>query len=225
MRLRVATAAVILAWAAVAAAQETGIHVRGEGTVEAPPDMATLTLGVSTEAGTADEAMARNSGRMATVIDRLEAAGIAPRDIQTSGLTLSPLYGDRPGDRPAVEGYAARNVVTVRVRALETLGEVLDAAVADGANTIDGLSFGVRDPAALRDRARAEAVQEAMRKAGDLAETAGVELGAVRMIREDDGGGRPLAIMEMRMASDAVPIAEGEVGFSVTVSMSFDIAE
>ena len=228
MRLTIAAVAVavLLAGGPSAAAEETGITVRGTGRVEAVPDMATLNLGVSSEAGTAQEAMARNSDAMAAVLARLREGGIAERDLQTSGLRLSPRYEPRPAQTaPRVTGYVAQNLVTVRIRELDRIGAVLDAAVADGANTIHGLSFGVAEPQALEDEARREAVAAALRQAETLAEAAGVGLGGVRAMIEEGGGGRPV-MMEARMAAaDAVPIAEGEVTVEASVRMVFDIAE
>ncbi len=226
MRLTSLVAAILALAILPAAAQqeETGIVVRGQGRVEAPPDMATLTLGVTAEAGTAGEAMARNGAAMAPVLQRLRDAGIAERDIQTSGLTLSPRYGARsPEEAPRITGYVAQNVVTVRVRALGILGDVLDAVVSDGANTMGGLRFGVQEPEALEAEARRRAVADARRKAGEMAEAADVTLGQVRALVEEGGGGGPTMMLEARMADAAVPVAEGEVTFESSVRMVFEI--
>ena len=226
MRLISLLMTLLVGWAAAAAAQEAGITVRGQGRVEVAPDMATLTLGVTSEAGTAQEAMARNSEVMSDVLSRLEEAGISERDIQTSGLSLFPVHEQRsPEQRPEIAGYQANNLVTVRVRDLDALGEVLDAAVADGANTINGLTFGVQDREALQDRALTEAVEDATGSARQIAEAAGVSLGAVRSVTEESGAWRPVQMMEARMSSDAVPIAEGEVTVEASVTMVFEIED
>ncbi len=229
MRLMTLAVAAALTFAALPAAsqqQETGLVVRGQGRVEAPPDMATLSLGVTAEAGTAREAMARNSDAMTAVLQRLRSSGIGGPDVQTSGLTLSPRYVQQgPDETPQVSGYVAQNVVTVRVLALDDLGPVLDAAVSDGANTMGGLSFGVQEPQALEDQARREAVEDARRKAEEMADAAGVALGPVRAIVEEGFGGGPV-MMEARMAmANSVPVAEGEVTFESNVRMVFDLAE
>ncbi len=132
---------------ALAEAPVPQISVTGEGRVDVAPDMATVSLGVTTQGATAAEAMAANSAAVQAVLDRLTAAGIAARDVQTTGLSLNPLWSNYDsGQQQKIEGYAAANMVTVRVRALDGLGGVLDAAVSDGANTLNGLSFGLATP-------------------------------------------------------------------------------
>ena len=142
-----ATMALVTLPALAAETPPATISVTGEGQVEAAPDMATVAVGVQTDADTAAAAMAENSAKLAAVIERLKAAGIEPRDIQTSGLSLAPRYdyGQQDGTPPRLVGYSASNMVTVRVRALDTVGGVLDGVVADGANTLNGLSFGLAD--------------------------------------------------------------------------------
>ncbi len=174
------------------------ISVTGEGRVEAAPDMATVALGVQTDALTAAAAMAENSAKLAAVIDRLKAAGIEPRDIQTSGLSLGPRYdySQQDGTPPKLVGYSASNMVTVRVRALDSVGGVLDGVVSGGANTLNGLSFGMADDRPLMDAARKEAVADAAAKAALYAEAAGVKLGRVMSIAEAGGYAppRPMAM-------------------------------
>jgi uncharacterized protein YggE len=206
------------------------ISVTGEGRVEAPPDMATVSLGVQTDADTAAAAMAENSARLVAVIERLKAAGIEPRDIQTSGLSLGPRYdySKQDGTPPQVVGYTASNMVTVRVRALDTVGGVLDAVVADGANTLNGLGFGLADDRPLKDEARREAVADAAAKAALYAEAAGVKLGRVRSIAEA-GGYMPPMPMAMEAAGYAksadVPVAPGELAITASVAVVYEIAE
>src|SRR5690606_28472204 len=102
----------------------------------------------------------------------LEAAGIAARDIQTSGFSVQPnyVYTDARDENgytlpPKINGYQVFNTVTVRVRQLDTLGAILDRSVTVGANTVNGISFSVADPSALYDEARTKAFADARRKA------------------------------------------------------------
>ena len=190
--------------------------------------MAAITLGVATRAETAAEALSANSAQLAAVLERLRGAGIAERDLQTTGLSLGPQMDySRDGQPPRVMGYEASNMLTVRVRALETLGTILDQAVGDGANTFHGLSFALSDPEPALDRARVQAVQEARRKAEMMAEAAGVRLGPVVSISEAGGGRPPMPMMRQSMAMEAaaVPVASGEVGYAVSVTVSWDLAE
>ncbi len=209
-------------------AQETAhITVMGEGRVAAPPDMATITLGVTAEAETAMAAMDQTSQDVAGLIARLEGAGIAGRDIQTSGLSLNPSWNHRssePGP-PTISGYTASNNVTVRVRTLDSLGGVLDEVLEAGANTFNGLSFGLQDPQPQEDEARQLAVADARRKAELLAEAAGVSLGRIVTISEAGAVDQPQPMfrMEAGMASDAVPVAAGETSVTARVTIVWDI--
>jgi uncharacterized protein len=227
--MRLALLAGIMAgqMAAGAAMADAGkITVTGEGRVEAAPDIATIALGVQVRGDTAAAALAANSERLAAVLARLKAAGIADRDLQTSGLGLGPEYDhSRAGQPPRVVGYQATNMLTVRVRDLARLGAVLDQAVADGANTLNGLVFGLAEPQAALDKARVAAVQDARRKAEMMAAAAGVALGAVLEMSESHGGGPQPYFRGAPMAMDAaaVPVEGGEVSLSVQVSITWEI--
>lgn len=197
------------------------LTVTGEGRVDVVPDMATVTLGVTSVADTAAQALAENSAQVATVIENLKAAGIEARDVQTSGLSLNPNWTNYGTDsQPRIEGYTAQNMVTVRVRALDRLGSVLDAAVKDGANTLNGLTFGLSNPQPVEDSARAAAVKDARRKADVLTGAAAVLLGPVLSITESTGYAQPMPMFRADAASaPGVPVAGGEltVGASVTI--------
>lgn len=199
------------------------ITVTGHAEVAAAPDMATVTLGATTEAKSAAAAMSENSSQVAKVFDALKTAGIAARDIQTSGLSLGPRWSrSSNGEARDVIGFTASNTVTVRVRKLDALGQVLDALVKAGANDISGLQFGVAAPGALEDEARTKAVKDAHRKAAMMAEAAGVKLGRVISISASGGGPRPQPMFRMAVADSApVPVAGGEVTYSADVTVTY----
>lgn len=226
--MRLATCAVLCLLAAAPAWAEAKMTVSGIGEVSAAPDMATISLGVTTEGQEAAEAMRRNSEAMTAVLAAVAAAGVAERDVQTASLSLSPRWEPpRPNEaEPRVSGFIATNIVTVRVRDLGALGGVLDAVLGEGANTLNGLSFGVADDTALKDAARQAAVADATRKARVLAEAAAVTLGPVTEIVEGGsfGGPFPSARMDMAMA-EAVPVAPGELSLQATVTMTWTIGE
>ncbi len=225
-------AALMLSMSASAlAASETvpprQITVNGESTLQVPPELATITLGVTEEAEEAAAAMAAVSQSMGAVITRLKEGGIAAEDMQTQQISMRPVWSqDRSYDssgRREITGFEASNTLMVRVRDLDGLGPVLDKVLAAGANRFQGLSFGVSDPAAVIDQIRGEAVKDAIRKAQQLADAAGMELGPVRSISEHGGGGgRPMMAMEMAR-SDAMPIEAGELSFTHNVSVVFDM--
>lgn len=202
------------------------ITVTGEGRVDAAPDMATVTLGVTTQARTASEALSSNSANLTTVLDNLRAAGIEARDIQTTGLSLNPSWQyDQSGGNGRITGYVASNGVTVRVRALDRLGAVLDAAVKDGANTLNGIEFGLAEPGPAMDEARKRAVEEARRRAELLTAAAGVKLGRIVTISEGGGYAPPMPMYRAEAASAApVPVAAGEITTSASVTVVWELA-
>lgn len=204
------------------------ITVTGEGTVTAAPDLATISLGVTTQGATAGEAMAANSAALATVLERVKAAGVEGRDIQTSILNLNPNWSNSDGSSmPVIEGYIATNVVQIRVRDLAGLGGVLDAAVTDGANTLNGVSFGLAEPEPALDEARKEAVAAARARAELLTTAAGVGLGRIVSISENGGyvPPSPMYRMEAAMADAPVPVEGGEVGVTAMVTITWEIAQ
>lgn len=223
-------AAMMLAMPALAENAPATISVTGEGKVEIAPDMAMLNLGVTTQARTAAAALAANSDGIAGALAQLKAAGIEDRDIQTSGLSLNPNFDYSRSDAPpTVNGYIASNMVTVRVRDLAVLGQTLDAVVTDGANTLNGLTFGLQNPATATDEARKSAVADAAHRAALYAEAAGVKLGRILSISEQGSYGppQPMMMAEAGFAKDArsVPVASGEMTVMSTVSVVYEIAQ
>lgn len=210
-------------------AEEAGrrIAVTGEGQVEAAPDMATITLGVTQQAAEAQAAMQATNEAVSAVLERLAGLGIAPRDLQTRELSLSPVWSEPGGSGETtrqITGFLASNTVVVRVRDLQALGGVLDAVLAEGANAFNGLRFGMQDPAPLMAEARRRAVADAMAQAELLAGAAGVELGPVLSIGMQ-GGGAPVPERALRMSAASVPVAAGELSVSASVTMVFGIGE
>ena len=196
------------------------LTVTGSATVNVVPDMATITLGVTTMGDTAAAAMAANNEAVSGVIARLIAAKVADRDMQTSNLSLNPNWvANAAGDGQVIKGYVAANLLTVRIKALETTGTVLDAAITDGANTLNGLTFGLANPRPTEDEARKEAVADAVARAKVLADAAGAKLGLIQSITE--GGAAEPGPLPMFKAMDAaaVPVAAGEVGISASITI------
>ncbi|MGI1663474.1 SIMPL domain-containing protein [Palleronia sp. KMU-117] len=222
-------ALVLLALPALAQEVPRTIVVSGLGEVSAVPDMAYVTLGAQAEAATAAEALAATSAAVAASLEVLTGAGIDARDIQTSGISLSPrmVWPENGNGAPRIEGYVASNQLTVRVRDLEVLGGVLDAVVSSGANTLGGVSFALSEPRAAEDDARRAAVEDARARAALYAEAAGVTLGPVREIAEE-GFSQPMPRMmaaEAAMSDAAPPVAPGELTVSARVRVVYSIAD
>lgn len=204
-------------------AEMSRLSVSGDGVARIAPDMATVQLGVTSQADSANAAMDQNSQQQAAVIKALTDAGIEESQIQTSGLNLNPLMKYGEDQAPSVTGYQASNIVTVRVADLARLGEVLDAIVSAGANEINGITFSREDGSDAQDDARRQAVADARRKAEVLAEAAGLTLGPVLTIRDSQSSGgapRPMMRMEATMA-DSVPVQAGEMEMSSRVDIDY----
>ncbi|WP_372884201.1 SIMPL domain-containing protein [Shimia sp.] len=220
----------LCAGAALAAGTATGgqITVSGEGRVERVPDMAVITLGVEHEAPSAGAAVARVAAGSEALLTALAEIGVAPRDLRTSTLSLSPLRNHRSqgAGAPEIIGFQARNEVTVRLRDLSRLPELLGRVTDEGGNRFRGLHFALQDPAPAIDEARRLAVADGRARAALYAEAAGVGLGALVSI-SDAATALPQPMLMARTASAdmAMPIAEGELGLSASVTMVFEIID
>lgn len=218
----------LLTSTALATAQETErtIYVTGTGNVQAAPDMAVISLAITHQSREAKDAMDDVSDDMATMLDRLASLGIETRDIQTDRFSLRPVWDQRSNigqQTRKIVGFVASNGVSVRVRDLPALGGILDAVIADGANDFSGLRFTLQDPKPQRDAARAAAVADAIDRATQLANAAGVTLGPIRKITEQGGQGAPVMMEMASLRRSDVPIAAGEVGVTASVAIEFDI--
>jgi uncharacterized protein YggE len=203
------------------------LSITGTGIASAPPDVATVLTGVESFAETAAGALAENSERMERILGVLSDAGIEAKDIQTSNLSVSPRYNDRKmRTEHQIAGYQVRNGLTVRVREIAALGEVLDAIVSTGANRIDAVSFGFADSTELRRAARIAAVKDARDTAEIYAAAAGVKLGEILSISDGSAAPQPRGGFAMAdMARSAVPIATGESSISDTVRIVWELVQ
>ena len=221
----------LLGVSATAAAGEplATLTLGGAGHVSAPPDMAILTTGVVTTAESARVALDENTVAMTELLALMKAAGVAPRDIQTAGFSIKPrqVYPkSSSGKAPYIAGYTVRNQVTVRIRDLAGLGDILDRAVTAGSNRIGEIRFMRADDTALYDRARKAAIADALHKAQVIAKAANVKLGRIVEISEDrTPPALPLAApMPLRAARSApVPVSAGELTFRVDIRVKWEI--
>lgn len=232
--LLLATAAVPAAMAQTAPAAETmfratTLNLSAHGETRIAPDMATITLGVQEEAPTAQAAMRQNAAQMSQVIAALKKAGIAERDIQTSNLSLNPQYAYEQNQPPRLTGYQASNQVTVRVNDLKALGQAVDATVSAGANRVNGISFGLKDPTAAENAAREDAVKALQAKAELYAKATGHHV--ARLVSLSEGGGYapqpPMPALAMaRMEKDAsTPVAAGELSVGIDITGLYELTK
>lgn len=211
-------------------ANDRWIEVSGEGSVSAAPDFARATLGVTTEGKTAGEAMAANAKAANALVSLIKAEGVAPADIQTSGLSISPTFSQpSPGQpsSPAIVGYSVNDNVTVIIRDIPRLGALLDKAVAAGANAVSGLGFGHNDPSGLLDKARPLAVADARRKAEIYASAGDARIGRLMALTEEAQPRSPVALSRAYVPGGAAPtpIEAGEDKLTVTVTARFELIQ
>ncbi len=199
------------------------VSTTGVAIVRSAPDEALVSLGVRTDADTAEEAMASNAERMNDVVAALLDAGIGEGDLATSYINLYPRW-DNSGT--SVDGFTAENQLTATLHDMDRVGAIIDRAVAAGANLTSGITFRVSDDGDAADRALAEAVADARDKAELLAEAGGAGLGAVISITEVSSGSQPPIYYEERAAvgGDAStmvlpPTLESQVSVSVVWSL------
>ena len=204
---------------------ERTVSVSANGQASATPDMAAINTGVQAEADTAREAMSRNTAAMSKLIEGLKAFGIAPKDIQTTSINVSPRYTNpRDGKQPVINGYMAHNQVHIIVRDLKKFGEILDGALTLGANQMNGISFDVSTAEVLKDEARKAAMSNARRRAELYAAAAGATLGQVLSISEDVRMAGPVPRQRERMmaaSAESVPVEAGSMKLEATVHVTY----
>ena len=223
LAVAVATATLLAAPALAQTVPPPAISVTGEATVSVPPDQAQIDGGVTSDAKSAREASDANNAAMGKVLMALKGAGIEEKDFQTSRLSLQPQYApNRAGPSP-ITGYRASNRVTIRLRDVTKVANVIDVLVGAGANDIGGINFTVSQASKHLDEAREKAIADARRKAEIYAKAAGVTLGDPLSISEE---GAPVPLYRGKMAAPmaaGAPVAQGEETLSVTVGVSWAI--
>jgi uncharacterized protein len=207
-------------------APEARIVVVGEGSVSVAPDYARIRSGVATRAKTAKEAADANSKLMAALTAALLSAGIEQNDIQTSRFSVQPVYASpAPNTEQRLTGFSVSNQVSVTVRQIDKVGDLLDRLITAGATDAGSVEFLHTDSSKTLDRAREAAMADARRKAELYAHAAGLSLGGVAWITEDSSYAPPMAKVAMHApAPIGAPIAAGEDTLQARITVGYDIA-
>ncbi|TSC59077.1 MAG: hypothetical protein Greene041619_99 [Candidatus Peregrinibacteria bacterium Greene0416_19] len=208
----------------------TMINVSGEGKVSAAPDIAELSLGVTTgRQPTATQAKSMLDEKMNAVFDAVKEVGIPEKDIRTEQLSLNPAYDWKDGQQ-TLRGYEATESLRVKVRDLDNVSDVLQAATLAGANQAGGVAFTFDDPEKPRAQAREGAIEQAQSKAAVLARQLGMRLGRIRSFNEGGGISPPVPMYArgLEMAGDtamekSLPVPEGEQEVRVEVSLTYEL--
>ena len=212
--------------------QQEGIWVSGSGKVSAVPDIAILRLGIEAQESSVALAQEKANGAMNAAMSALTGSGVAEKDIQTQYFNIQKVtrWDDKQG-KEVVIGYRVTNMVTAKIRDINQVGVVIDAVAAAGGDLtrIDSVGFSVEDPSAYYNEARAEAMADAVAKAGQLAELAGVKLGKPLYIAESMVYPSPIyrsyAESAMPMPAMETPISPGEMEITMNVQVAYEILD
>ena len=202
-----------------------GITALGHGEVKAKPDIALVTITVTTQSANQAEAVRQNAVQTTAVLTALHKVPIADKDIETQSYTVQPQYDYKPSP-PVLTGYQVQNSVQATVRDLTKVGLVIDTATAGGASEIGGISFDLSDRAQMQAQALAHAVAYAKLKADVMATAAGVNLGRLLSITEGSSAPpiRPVfAMRAMKAAEDApeTPINDQQITISADATLVY----
>lgn len=209
-------------------ADSTLLSVSASADAKRVPDVASISAGVVTQAADANAAMRANATQMDKVMAAIRSAGIAERDVQTSGINLNPEYKYADNVPPQITGYQASNTVNIKVRDLSKLGKVLDTLVEQGANQVNGPNFEVDKPDEAYDEARVDALKKAQARAQTYADALGLKVR--RIVSISEGGAsfpRPMPMVRA-IAADAsfakeTSVAPGETTLSVSLDVVFEL--
>jgi uncharacterized protein YggE len=224
-------ATVLLVWLACLApfspalALDKLITVTGDATTAVAPDRVTIRLGVASQGNTARKASEANAKTMTAVLAAIKAAGAEDRDVQTSRLSLQPHFEQDKSGPPHLAGFHASNDITVQLRDIGKLSNLIDGAVAAGANEMSGIEFGVSDRSKRLDDARGEAIKDARRKAEIYAKAAGVVVGRPVSITESMSSAPPRPVAAAAFRAAPTPVSPGEIVLHAAVTVNFELTQ
>jgi len=208
------------------------VSVRGQASQM--PDVAVLSAGVTTEASDSNTALRDNAARMERVLSALRSAGVAKEDIHTSNIGLSPRYQYNNREVPKITGYVANNTLSIKVRDISKLGQILDSLAAQGANQIHGPSFQIDQPESGYDQARHNALEAAQARAALYAKALGLRVQRVLRLSEGNSsdsrfGPREMMVMAQARSDSAdmstTPVVSGEITLSVSLEVVFELGQ
>ncbi|SDZ86964.1 SIMPL domain-containing protein [Microbulbifer marinus] len=206
----------------------TLVSISASGEASKAPDIARISAGVVTEAEDSEKAMRDNAEQMDKLLKAIKKAGIDDKDVQTSGISLSPRYDYQQGRKPQITGYMARNTVSIKVREMEKLGDVLDDLAAAGANQINGPSLEIGEPEPVMAEARKQALEKAQARAEDYAKSLDMKVRRIVSVSESGNVGIPRPMMRAEMAakdSAGTPVAPGETTLTVNLDLVFELED
>ncbi len=202
-------------------------NVTGEGTVVAKPDIATLSVGISAQASTVKSAQDQINSAINRVSEAIKKLGVEQKDIQTQNYQINPNY-DFQGSTQRITGYSASTDLSIKMRNIDLVNQVIDEATANGANQVGSISFDVDDRTKLENEARQKAVAAAKKKAQDAAGIAGFRLGKIVNYSEGfDGGPQPIPLRTIAAPGGGekldTAVEPGSSEIRIVVTLSYEI--
>lgn len=200
----------------------------GNGEVYLTPDLAYIYVGVRSDADDVATALNKNNLQAQQVADAVKSFGVEAKDIQTTNFNVYPMTDYTPNGEVSRKYYVVENTVYITVRDLTKMGNLLDAVVRAGANSINSISFDVANKDEAVAQARDLAIQKAREQAEGMAKAAGVKLGAVQSVSISTTGGT-VPIYEgkgggaVNAQAASVPVAAGQLLISVDAYLTYEI--
>lgn len=214
--------------AAEAMSAAPSLSVSGHGSVQGVPDQATIALGVTTHATAAQEAQETNASASQRIRAALAAFDLEARDIQTQNYHFGPEYSYEDAQRGTILGYTVNHTLLVRIEDITRIGEIIDAALANGANNVTDLTFSIRDPRALRQEALTSAVKDAREKAEIMARAMGKRIVGVISVSENPSAMSPHPMERLMFGAsgaDDTFIESGILTLTADVRVDFRLAD
>lgn len=207
--------------------------VEGVGEVQVEPDLAFINLGVNRRAATAKTAQEEVNEALKGILAGIENLGIPGKNIQTSRLNLNPIYVQtdrRAGEAPKIVGYEANYSISIRVDQLQLLGEIIDSALGEDANQLQGVRFELSNDTASKSEALKMAVEAARQKAKVLSDSAGVKLLSIKEIKESNVDliqprGPQVRAMYAESSGSPTPVLPGMITVSASVIVTWIIED
>jgi uncharacterized protein len=213
-----------------------GITVGGSGSAQLPPDLARVSGNVETQGATASDALNQNSQTMQAVLAAVRAFGASDQDIQTNRVSIFPIFSsssgataNQPATPPSIVGYRATNGLTVKVRDLTTVGDLIQTMVNAGVNDFTGVDYALQNPEQLRQMALNAAIADAQAEAQTAAAALGVRLGGVLNMTTQSTSAPPVPFAARAVAAPAPPgvppppVLPGPQSATTNVTVTFAI--
>ncbi|HLY18887.1 MAG TPA: SIMPL domain-containing protein [Bryobacteraceae bacterium] len=205
------------------------VRATADATVSVPPDRARLTIGVVSQAGTAQAAAAQNASQTESMVTALRRSLGSSAELHTSGYSLNPEFTyAKPGGKPVISGYTASNTVEITTDDLAKVGKVIDAGTQAGGNNVRGIEFLLKDETPVRARALHDAALKARASADAMAGALGLKV--ARVLSAEEGEPQVIRPMMRAMAmapgaSAATPIESGNIQVQASVTLTVEVSQ